>query len=330
MLTLYLETTVPRKRKEDGVVEQIRCPPVVPGYNKYMGGVDQNDQKKSYYAISRKSRRWWLRIFWHFLDVAVVNAHCLYLENKKRAFHPPLLLQPSLDILAFRCSVIHSLCDGFTSRKPTGRPLTVTSCPLPLGTHRLVHVAHYICWRVGVGTALCAGIADRPVLEGLEGVGRPTLHVLSVLFVCVKLRVMTCTIGSLSRYLCFYTLAFGVVLLSTSDSYLFLQLFLRYMYGLTLIIGLKRYFSSLQVHNTKISWLSRIVHVTWPKTYCHGNVNCLWVFPPRQSCLCWGLTDQLAAAICWIAWGKYARAYNIDQNSEPYYYMRGNSRSPSV
>ena len=65
--------------------------PALPGYNQCMGGVDHNDQNFSYYAINRKSRRWWLRIFYHFLDVAVVNAHCLYLENRQRAFHPPLL-----------------------------------------------------------------------------------------------------------------------------------------------------------------------------------------------------------------------------------------------
>ncbi len=123
------DTTVPRKRKNDGVVEQILCPPALSGYNKFMGGVDLNDQKKAYYAISRKSRRWWLRIFWHFLDVAVVNAHCLYQENRERAFHPPLLPQPSLDGLAFRSSLIHAMCDGFTSRKPTGRPPTDSILP---------------------------------------------------------------------------------------------------------------------------------------------------------------------------------------------------------
>ncbi len=135
------EMTVPRKRKDDGVVEQIQCPPVLPGYNKFMGGVDQNDQKKAYYAISRKSRRWWLRIFWHFLDVAVINAYCLYQENRELAFHPPLLPQPSLDGLAFRSSLIHALCDGFSSRKHTGRPPTVITPSRPVGTHRLVHMS---------------------------------------------------------------------------------------------------------------------------------------------------------------------------------------------
>ena len=131
-----------RKRKQDGVVEQVTCPPVLPGYDKFMGGVDQNDQKKSYYAINRRSQRWWLRIFWHFLDVAVVNAHCLYLENRECAFHPPLLPQPPMDLLAFRCALIHSFCDGFTARKPTGRPPAVTrSVALAVGNHHFVHVS---------------------------------------------------------------------------------------------------------------------------------------------------------------------------------------------
>ena len=54
------EVTVPRKRKADGVVERVPCPPVLPGYNMFMGGVDLNDQKKSYYSVNRRSRRWWL------------------------------------------------------------------------------------------------------------------------------------------------------------------------------------------------------------------------------------------------------------------------------
>ena len=136
------ETTVRRKRKTDGVVEQIPCPPVLPGYNQFMGGVDQNDQKKSYYAINRRSRRWWLRIFWHFFDVAIVNAHCLYIENRQRVFHPPLLPQPPMDSLAFRVALIHTFCDGFSSRKAIGRPPTATPCRRPSsGHHRLVHVS---------------------------------------------------------------------------------------------------------------------------------------------------------------------------------------------
>ena len=51
---VFGETTVPIKLKVDGLIEQVPCPSVLTGYNQFMGGgVDQNDQKKSYYAIRR-------------------------------------------------------------------------------------------------------------------------------------------------------------------------------------------------------------------------------------------------------------------------------------
>ena len=34
--------------------------------------------KRGYYSVSRKSRRWWLRIFYFILDSAIVNAYILY------------------------------------------------------------------------------------------------------------------------------------------------------------------------------------------------------------------------------------------------------------
>ena len=136
------DTTVARKRKTDGVVEQVSCPPVICGYNTFMGGVDKNEQKRSYYCINRKSKRWWMRIFWHFLDVAVVNAHCLYIENNKLSFHPPLLFHRCMDLLAFRTALIHSFCDGYSSRKCVGRPPNASPTQAFIaGHHSLVHVS---------------------------------------------------------------------------------------------------------------------------------------------------------------------------------------------
>jgi len=188
------DQTVPRKRKEDGVVEEVPCPPALPGCNKFMGGVDQNDQKKSYYAISRKSRRWWLRIFWHFLDVAVVNAHCLYLENRQRVFHPPLLPHPPMDVLAFRCALIHAFCDGFTARKPTGRPPTVSrSLAVPGGNHCLVHVS-----TLGMPKGRC----QHCTLQGFRRrstAGRPRRWK-ETSFACSVCRVRLCKVPCYSLY----------------------------------------------------------------------------------------------------------------------------------
>ena len=43
----------------------------------YMGGVDQADQKRKAYSCSRKSEKWWYRLFWFLLDISIVNAHIL-------------------------------------------------------------------------------------------------------------------------------------------------------------------------------------------------------------------------------------------------------------
>lgn len=46
-----------------------------------MGHVDKADMLKSLYEIYRKSKRWWLRIFWHFIDVTLVNLFILYRKS---------------------------------------------------------------------------------------------------------------------------------------------------------------------------------------------------------------------------------------------------------
>lgn len=72
-------TTVSRKNK-DGSQLSVSCPILVRDYNQYMGYVDKSDMLKSCYEIDRKCKKWWHRIMWHFLDVAVVNASIIFKE----------------------------------------------------------------------------------------------------------------------------------------------------------------------------------------------------------------------------------------------------------
>lgn len=65
---------VPRTSK-DGTVTMIPCPKVLNDYNQNMNCVDKLDQNKKSCQIDRKSKKWWHRIFFHFLDIAVVNSH---------------------------------------------------------------------------------------------------------------------------------------------------------------------------------------------------------------------------------------------------------------
>ena len=74
------------KRKQlDGSVNDISCPACVKGYNMNMGGVDLCDQKRKTLSCSRKSLKWYMRLFWFILDVCVVNAHIL---EQKSQHHP--------------------------------------------------------------------------------------------------------------------------------------------------------------------------------------------------------------------------------------------------
>ena len=66
------------RRQPDGEVKEIDCPPIVSAYNKSMGAVDMHDQRREVYRIGRKSRRWWLPLFYYLLDVCVINSYLLY------------------------------------------------------------------------------------------------------------------------------------------------------------------------------------------------------------------------------------------------------------
>ena len=62
--------TVMRKNK-DGPRTVVSCPLPVKIYNEKMGGVDLADCKRQVYSCSRKSKKWWHRLFYFFLDVGV-------------------------------------------------------------------------------------------------------------------------------------------------------------------------------------------------------------------------------------------------------------------
>ena len=98
-----------------------RAPPLVTGldYNKNMGAVDRHDQLVRNYAIDRKSRRWWVRMFVNFLDAIMVNAYIIYKENFRIMNMPAPVKRPKpLAHDKFMSGVIHKSAWPTTSTAP--------------------------------------------------------------------------------------------------------------------------------------------------------------------------------------------------------------------
>ena len=53
-------------------------PVVINDYNQHMLGVDKLDQFASYYSFLHKSVKWWRKIFFWMLEVAVINSYIIY------------------------------------------------------------------------------------------------------------------------------------------------------------------------------------------------------------------------------------------------------------
>ena len=74
---------VPRVQP-DGTFRYQAVPPLLPAYNKYMGGVDLTDQLRKTYCFDRKFKRSWIRLFYCFFDLAVNNAFILHKSSTRR------------------------------------------------------------------------------------------------------------------------------------------------------------------------------------------------------------------------------------------------------
>lgn len=66
------------RRERNSCSKQLDCPAIVREYNKFMGGVDTLDASLGRYKIKLRSKKWYIRIFYHLLDVTICNAWLLY------------------------------------------------------------------------------------------------------------------------------------------------------------------------------------------------------------------------------------------------------------
>ena len=102
-------TTVLKRSKGGREKRPLPCPTIIDDYNQYMGGVDLTDQNLSYYSMTtRRTLKWWKKVFWRFVDICIVNSWIIFRRNNpqspiktQRLFRLRLieeLVQPLLDL----------------------------------------------------------------------------------------------------------------------------------------------------------------------------------------------------------------------------------------
>ncbi|KAK3771927.1 hypothetical protein RRG08_053908 [Elysia crispata] len=105
-------TMVKRFVKAKTMIE-VPCPAVSAAYNENMGGVDLLDSLTALFKAKLKTRRWYLYIFYHTLNMAVATSWLRY----RRQCH--LMSLPRIELCQFQADVAESLV--IYMRKP-GRP----------------------------------------------------------------------------------------------------------------------------------------------------------------------------------------------------------------
>ncbi|XP_057308993.1 piggyBac transposable element-derived protein 3-like [Hydractinia symbiolongicarpus] len=103
---------VKRFSKKENKHIEIPCPNLVTIYNKHMGGVDFLDSLLGYYRNKIRSKKWYHRIFFHLIDMMVVNAWILWRNQ-----------DPNVPLVKFKLAVADLLCHyQKTPNRKRGRP----------------------------------------------------------------------------------------------------------------------------------------------------------------------------------------------------------------
>lgn len=119
---------IERYDKKEKKKVHIPCPKLVKEYNSHMGGVDLMDSFLGRYKIRVKSRKWYIRIFYHLLDLTVINSWILY---KKVMVAKGKRAKDIMNLADFRSELADTLCKLDTTTCTRGRPSNSSTCDGP-------------------------------------------------------------------------------------------------------------------------------------------------------------------------------------------------------
>lgn len=96
-------------------------PHVIIDYTKHMGGVDRGDHFVSSYQFMRRTKKWYRKLFFWLLEIAIINSYILYKVVQTQSNHTPLTH------FAYRKSLVRELVKEKVAQRPKstrkrGRP----------------------------------------------------------------------------------------------------------------------------------------------------------------------------------------------------------------
>ena len=117
-----LDSTQVTRKNKDGSQILVTCQHAVKMYNSSMGVVDVADSKPKVYSCSRKSNKWWHRLYYFILDVSIINAHIIQSKTPN---------QPIMTQKMFRLELARELLCSHKSRKHRKRGRHFSTDPSP-------------------------------------------------------------------------------------------------------------------------------------------------------------------------------------------------------
>uniref|UniRef100_A0A8C6WVW5 PiggyBac transposable element-derived protein domain-containing protein n=1 Tax=Neogobius melanostomus TaxID=47308 RepID=A0A8C6WVW5_9GOBI len=161
-----------RKRKE---VIKVPRPAIVREYNKNMGGVDLLDSLIALYRSKIRSKKWYHRLVFHFIDMMIVTAWLLY---RRDCTVNGLRKVEQMKLHTFKSYVAESLCKtGKDLERKRGRPSSTVAeeheekcrrgpaTPIPVPDVRLDATAHWMVIAENKGRCKVPGCKGTPKVK---------------------------------------------------------------------------------------------------------------------------------------------------------------------
>uniref|UniRef100_H2L551 PiggyBac transposable element-derived protein domain-containing protein n=1 Tax=Oryzias latipes TaxID=8090 RepID=H2L551_ORYLA len=153
-------------------VIRVPCPAVVREYNKNMGGVDLLDSLIALYRTKIRSKKWYHRLMFHFIDMTTVTAWLLY---KRDCSSTGMSKEEQIRLYTFKSYIGESLCkSGKNLEHKRGRPSSTIAgeykekrrrgpaTPIPVADVRLDATANWMVMDEKKGRCKVPGCKGTP------------------------------------------------------------------------------------------------------------------------------------------------------------------------